>query len=90
MENFEVACDILEKQYEACEVVKLDTEQLKRGTEGLSEMATNELLDCQIASTIYGLARTNVNQHHYATFMYNDIIRMQRTGSHCPICHPAS
>ena len=44
MESLEAACEILEKHYETCEVVKLDTEDLKHDGE-LSDMRKNELLN---------------------------------------------
>lgn len=42
--NLDDAYTILEKQYEECEVVKLDTQGLKKDSTSLSEMAKNEFL----------------------------------------------
>lgn len=39
----EAAIEILEKQYELCELVRLETEPLKKDDAALSEMAKNEL-----------------------------------------------
>ena len=43
VQNLEAACEILEKQYEVCDGVRLDTAQLQ--TKGIGEHAASEFLD---------------------------------------------
>ena len=48
VQSLEVACNVLEKEYEHCDMVKLDVDGLKDGGEGLDQHSVEQFLNSHI------------------------------------------